>query len=90
MRLEPEVVGSSDPADRSVCYTDTDDTAQSSAERKHRNALKLDQQWLDSIGDETPLINPIPLIYAIRDEISDFDCRETVDNANSLSEVHLS
>ena len=61
-----------------------------SVERRHLNALKFDEDWLGLIGDETPLINPIPYIYAINDKISDVICRQTVVDANSLSEVHLS
>lgn len=58
--------------------------------RKQRDALKSDEQWFDLIGDETPVMNPIPIIHAITDNITNLVCREAVAMADSVSEVHLS
>ena len=76
-------VGSGNPENLSH----TDD---GSVKRKQRDALKSDEQWFDLIGDETPVMNPIPIIHAITDNITNLVCQEAVTTAVSVSAVHLS
>jgi hypothetical protein len=76
-------VGSGNPENLSH----TDDR---NVKRRQLDAWKSDEQWFNLIGDEAPVINPIPLIHAITDNITNPVCQEAVTMAVSVSAVHLS